>query len=99
FFSSLKHRFLPPSYLRTDQIIRITVSVISRAASQPNTSIHDGNATDRMPFPHEIIAIIAIMIGTATTPLITAVQNNMAIGSMLVVTSDAPPSVAAPTIE
>jgi hypothetical protein len=38
------------------------------------------------------------MIGTATTPLMTAVQNSMAMGSISVAASAPPPSVAAPTI-
>ena len=46
----------------------------------------------------EITSIVAIMIGTATTPLMTAVQNSIAIGSMLVAASAPPPSVAAPTM-
>jgi hypothetical protein len=42
--------------------------------------------------------MIAAMIGTATIPLMTAVQNSMVIGSMVVVESTAPPKVAAPTM-
>jgi hypothetical protein len=44
------------------------------------------------------MTIKAIMTGTATTPLMTAVQNSMAMGSMRVAAGAAPPSVAAPTI-
>jgi hypothetical protein len=43
---------------------------------------HRGSDKDRGPSPLE--SIIAIIIGTATTPLIPAVQNSMAMGSMLV---------------
>ena len=38
------------------------------------------------------------MIGTATMPLITAVQNSIAIGSISVASSAEPPSVAAATM-
>ena len=38
------------------------------------------------------------LIGTETMPLSTAVQNSMAMGSMSVMASAAPPSVAAPMI-
>jgi cell division protein ZapE len=43
-------------------------------------------------------SMVAIMIGTATTPLITAVQNSIAMGSILVASSAEPPKVAAATI-
>ena len=42
--------------------------------------------------------MVATMIGTATMPLITAVQNNIAIGSILVTSSAEPPIVAAATM-
>jgi hypothetical protein len=45
---------------------------------------HRGSDKDRGPSPLETTSIIAIIIGTATTLLITAVQNSMAMGSMLV---------------
>jgi hypothetical protein len=51
-----------------------------------------------MPFAPETKSIIETIIGTATTPLMTAVQNSILMGSILVVLRPAPTSVAAATI-
>ena len=70
---------------------------MSKVASQPRTLSQSGSPSAGSLLP-ETVSIIATMIGTETTPLSTAAQNSMAIGSMEVVASAAPPSVAAPTI-
>ena len=70
---------------------------MSPAASHPSILTHRGR--DTLLFlscvipPHH-----RYQIGTATTPLITAVQNNMAMGSIFVAASAPPASVAAATI-
>src|SRR5512136_2546329 len=72
-------------YERVDQTSSPTAVDINTAASQPRSLSHRGSDSDAWPLPLETTSIIAIMMGTATTPLMTAVQNNMAMGSMLVV--------------
>ena len=69
---------------------------ISAVPSQPSSLSQRGRASVFLVRPLETTTIIASMIGTATTPLITAVQNSMAMGLMLVAASAPPPSVAAP---
>src|SRR5258705_12183323 len=71
---------------------------ISAAASQPSILSHAGSAKDCNPRALEMISIMASMIGTATTPFMTAVQNSILIGSMFVALIAAPARVAAATM-
>src|ERR1051326_7740202 len=84
-------------YAKLDQATNASVRIIRTLAAHPRNLIQSGSVSLPSLGP-DTTNIIAPMIGTATMPLMTAAQNNMRIGSILVVASAAPPSVAAPTI-
>ena len=64
----------------------------------PRTTSNGGNESESMSLLPETRTVIAILMDTATTPLMTAAQKSMEIGSILVAASVPPPSVAAVTI-
>src|SRR5690349_1013505 len=76
-----------------DQNSAATAIAIRAVASQPSAWSHTGNASVRLPTRGVMTIIMTAMIGTATTPLMTAVQNSMAIGSRLESVSPAPARV------
>src|SRR5438874_287020 len=53
-----------------------TASAMTRVAAQPITLSTGGKVNSPMIAPLVVINIIIAITGTATTPLITAVQNN-----------------------
>src|SRR5882757_8857341 len=59
-----------------------TATAITAVDSQPTTCKGRGNVNWPMTFGCIVMIIMTTISGTATTPLITAVQNSALIGSM-----------------
>ena len=57
-------------------------TAITAVASQPSAFSRGRRANWPITFLREAISMIITMIGTAATPLITALQNSALIGSM-----------------
>src|ERR1043165_1160564 len=62
--------------------IPIAAAAITPVASQPTARRTPVTTNLRMILGFEVMSIIITITGTATTPLITALQNNALIGSM-----------------
>src|SRR5579859_3101134 len=71
-----------------------TAIAIATVASQPRNFSRRLITNGPMTSSRVAISIITTMIGTAMTPLITALQNKALIGSIGVKSSSTPPSVA-----
>src|SRR5262249_19853959 len=78
--------------------IAATTAVISTVAAQPKIISKHGAANAPMILRLPTISIIAAISGTATTPLTTALQNNIRIGLNGLKAAIRPASVAAPRI-
>ena len=68
---------------------------MAAVASQPSVFSHGDSVNWPITFAREPISMIMIMIGTAATPLTTALQNSALIGSSGLKLSSAPTKVAA----
>ena len=64
----------------------------------PTTFCRNGSLSVPVTFGLAVISIITTMIGTAATPLITALQKSALIGSIEVKFNAIPSSVAAPKV-
>ena len=78
--------------------IATTAAAIVHVASQPSILRRRVTTNDPMTTGSSAISIITIMIGTAITPLMTALQNNALIGSIGVKSSATPATVASAMI-
>ena len=74
--------------------IPTAAAVITAVASQPSPFSHGPSVNWPMTFEREPSSMIITMIGTAVTPLMTALQNNALMGSSGVKFSAAPTRVA-----
>ena len=74
--------------------IPIAAAAIAAVASQPRDISHGVNVNCPIICRREAISMIMTMIGTAATPLITALQNSGLIGSNGLKLNTAPTKVA-----
>ena len=70
-------------------------AAMTAVASQPSALSHGRSVNWPITSGRDAISMIITMIGTAATPLITALQNSALIGSSGVKLSAAPTKVAA----
>jgi len=66
--------------------------------THPSTLCRNGSLSAPVTFGLAVIGIITTMIGTAATPLITALQKSALIGSIEVKFNATPSSVAVPKL-
>ena len=86
------HRDMPVTNIAT------TAAAMVHVASQPSAFSRRVTVNGPITCGSSASSIITIMIGTAITPLITALQNSALIGSIGVKSSTTPPSVASAMI-
>src|SRR5579884_485186 len=76
-----------------------TAAAIAAVLSQPTTHSHVGRVSCPMTFGCIVITIMTIISGTATMPLMTAVQNSALIGSrftkLMAMPITVPPTIVA----
>src|ERR1700738_2681189 len=78
--------------------IAATASAMAAVPAQPRNLTQGFTVRDPITLRFPARIIITAMIGTAITPLTTAVQNNAWIGPILVKLSATPPKVATTTM-
>jgi hypothetical protein len=91
-----RKKLFPPD-IQSPHVANIAIAAVAIAAvaSHPSPLSHSPRANSPMTFRREAMSMIIAMIGTAATPLMTALQKSALIGSSGEKFMAAPTSVAA----